>query len=577
MPTQIDPIDDDLHESTKLGCENSPVKVVIVDGFREHEDDSFSSRSSGDFSDLPPTNLALDEFDHEPLSATYQIRMVRLHPSLIPKYQRHLYREQDYTTFYGGVFTHLPAFVYNSVEELISDLTPCEVNKFRSDIVDLLNRSGTHEGMVARILGETRELRLVPLTCRSLDDDSNKEMIPFLAGEDYRAEHLVELVIEKYEHDESVDGREMYHGALYYKTALEDAQNRISMELCGEPLPPDSVCRGDARGTGFVMPELEVPNKIHSIPGIPCVRNYSYSAISGLSTTLPTLSKADQLNNDKVKRAEKIERYTSTLAFADGLIRDNEDVAPESPNEKLLYKGILIRNGVLRSAASFGIDRHIRSRFKQRVIKGILKARARSFEKIDETMGGCKIIRKSGSGDVVSDRTCLLDAVIAILPAFTNTVEVVSSFKMLMPDEGDTSIAVASGALAAHGFGLECVTKTFSKKGGEAFHILQVRDCSLIINLKLTNLEGLSTLHFISYDGNVLYDQDVNCEVEDSDRRSVKRSKQVFRNLYGTDNGYSQWHIIQVWSLVEHPLPQIPTSEITGDEWMCQKMDGLTL
>ncbi len=59
-------------------------------------------------------------------------------------------------------------------------------------------------------------------------------------------------------------------------------------------------------------------------------------------------------------------------------------------------------------------------------------------------MGGCKIILKSGPGDVVSDRTCLLDAVIAILPAFTNTVEVESSFKMLMPDEGDTSIAVAS-------------------------------------------------------------------------------------------------------------------------------------
>ena len=209
MPTQIDSFDDDVHESTKPGCVNSPIKVVTVDGFREHEDDSFSSRSSGDFSDLAPTNLAMDEFDHEPLSATYQIRMIRLHKSLLPEYQRHLYREQDYTTFYGGVFTHLPAFVYNNVEELISALTPCEVNKFRSVIVEHLNWRGTHEGMVARILGETRELRLVPLTCRSLDDDSHKEMIPFLEGESYRAEHLVELVMEKYEHDESVDGREM--------------------------------------------------------------------------------------------------------------------------------------------------------------------------------------------------------------------------------------------------------------------------------------------------------------------------------------------------------------------------------
>ena len=35
----------------------------------------------------------------------------------------------------------------------------------------------------------------------------------------------------------------------------------------------------------LVMPEPGNPNIIHSIPGIPCVRNYKYSAISGLSIT----------------------------------------------------------------------------------------------------------------------------------------------------------------------------------------------------------------------------------------------------------------------------------------------------
>ena len=600
MPFKTTNDEDDIDHLTTpprlVGYIDSTVNVVTRENYRDNDELTASTYSSSDRPCVPPRNLAL-AFEHEPLSATYHVRMVRTPKSFIPFCQQHHYRKHDYTTFYNGLFTHIPALVYNNIEELTSDLTPSENKKWRCGIVSLHERNDAYNGMVARVLGNTPKLSLIPLKCGSMDEEYTEEVLPFFEGECFRGEHLAEITIERYKHHQNDDELDIHHHALYYKTALEDAYNRINMELSGEPIPPDYVCCGTARTTGFVMPELGSQNKTLSMPGggvggcpppdtLPCVRLYSYSAISGLSTTAPVVSKADELKQDPVKMEEQIKRYKHSLACADKLIDDNERaIRGDTAQEELLLRGILIRKGVLQSAESLGIDKRVRSRFKQRVIKGILKSRAKSFKKLMDSNGGCKIIQKSCSDKGSNDRTCLLDAVMAILPPYANSAGVEKSIRLLMPKEGDTSIAVASGALAAHGLGIVNLTSQFvGISGSPAFHILQVRDCLYLLNVKLTNLEGHSTMHFLAYDGTVLHDQDVDCVVEEPDRKTSKRSKKVFRELYSRNNGFSKWQILQVWSLVPQPLPVLSEGPLLCDEQslseealLCKNMNGLSL
>ena len=550
---------------------NHPQIVTRENNNDDHNlnNDSFQGSNCGS---APRRNLAT-EFPREPLPATHHIRMVRAPKEWLPLSQQCLYRDYDYTTFYDGVFTHYPALVYDNIDQLISDLTPKERQLWRSTIMYGRDQSEEFNGMVARFLPSSR-LSMLPMKGTSLEEHS-EDIVPFMAGEDFRAEHLTELSIEKYQRSQpNTDENDIYQHALFYKSALEEAYSRIHLELYDEPLPPGFVCDGIARTTGFVMPELGVQNETLSMPGgdeggdsppetYPCVRLYNHSAISGLSITSPALSQAELLKRDKIKRADKIKSYLRTMAFADTLIGDNQKAKQGTPECDLFIKGIQIRHGVLKSAERLGIDNRggVRSKYKQRAIKGILKARAHALEQELNCDGGCKIIlmpdTKIGLSDskivpsLANERTCLLDAVISILPSSANSAEIEKSIKMLMPKKGDTSIAVAGRALSEHGFKFDNVTSGFiGIKGSAAFHILQVKDCRYILNLKLTNLDGLSTSHFIAYDGAILHDQDVSCEVYDYDRETVKRCKSIFRRLYGKDVGFDTWQITGVWSLI---------------------------
>ena len=70
-----------------------------------------------------------------------------------------------------------------------------------------------------------------------------------------------------------------------------------------------------------------------------------------------------------------------------------------------------------------------------------------------------------------------------------------------------------SGVLAKYGMKLECVNDEYRKKGGMEFCLLHEKECSLVVNFKLTNHEGDCWRHFVAWDGNVIYDYPKNCKV----------------------------------------------------------------
>ena len=79
---------------------------------------------------------------------------------------------------------------------------------------------------------------------------------------------------------------------------------------------------------------------------------------------------------------------------------------------------------------------------------------------------------------------------------------------------------------------LERVTDEYRKKGGMEYFLLQEKECSLIINVKLANHEGDCWRHFLGWDGNVIYDSSEDCKVNVNSDRTPEGSKAVFEKLF---------------------------------------------
>jgi hypothetical protein len=148
-----------------------------------------------------------------------------------------------------------------------------------------------------------------------------------------------------------------------------------------------------------------------------------------------------------------------------------------------------------------------------------------------------------------NNRTCLLDAIIALLPSNENKQVLCSELGSSMPRSGDTAISCANEALKGHGMILRVVSKEYHKKGGAAFHLMQELQCRLVINIKLTNRKKEVMSHFISWDGMTLYDQPQMSIVNNTyDRAHEKGSKNVFEKLYKKTD-FLSWQITGIYRL----------------------------
>jgi hypothetical protein len=153
-------------------------------------------------------------------------------------------------------------------------------------------------------------------------------------------------------------------------------------------------------------------------------------------------------------------------------------------------------------------------------------------------------------GGVKNDRTCLMDAIRAIVPPEKDKEKVYGAMISAMASFGDTKISAIEPALADNGLMLDRVSRIYNQKGGYPFHLLQEHQCRLLINIKLINMEGAMMSHFVAWDGKTIHDHPISSVVggNSTDRADFTGSKAVFNKLY---RKFKSWQITNVYRLAE--------------------------
>jgi hypothetical protein len=133
-----------------------------------------------------------------------------------------------------------------------------------------------------------------------------------------------------------------------------------------------------------------------------------------------------------------------------------------------------------------------------------------------------------------------------------------------MPPEGDTTVASANIALARHGLKLQSVYGLFRKKDGVPFNLMKLRQCRLVLHLKLVTLQGKQAFHSIAWDGQTVWDGKECVKVNaTTDRRTAQAAITVFNHLYHHKR-FKSWHIDNVFELVDKETP--PFRNLDGSE-----------
>ena len=117
-----------------------------------------------------------------------------------------------------------------------------------------------------------------------------------------------------------------------------------------------------------------------------------------------------------------------------------------------------------------------------------------------------------------------MDSIVSLLGAESKEL-VRSSITQQMPVEGDTSISEIVSALASHRLRLLRVNGEYIRKGGAPFHILQRRECKLIVKIKLVHIDGEASNHFVAWDGLDIYDEPFLCKITRNDRKDAKKAR----------------------------------------------------
>jgi hypothetical protein len=167
--------------------------------------------------------------------------------------------------------------------------------------------------------------------------------------------------------------------------------------------------------------------------------------------------------------------------------------------------------------------------------------------------GGARLVLNKNAmtnGQNRNERTCLPDAVSVLVPAHQKELAHAAMIAA-MPEVGDTAVGDVNKALDPHGMTLVPVSEQYLKKGGAPFHLLQERDCKLVVNAKLTDPEGDTISHFVAWDGQYITDPHyrLRSKVNDTtDRTDKEKSKLAFAKLFPSTE-FASWQITSVYQL----------------------------
>ena len=82
-----------------------------------------------------------------------------------------------------------------------------------------------------------------------------------------------------------------------------------------------------------------------------------------------------------------------------------------------------------------------------------------------------------------------------------------------------------------------------------AYHLLNKKNCKLIVNMRLTDLKGNIISHFLAWNGKVVIVHPNSSKVNDTtDRKNPEKSKLAFSKLF-PGRMCSSWRITSVYQL----------------------------
>jgi hypothetical protein len=164
----------------------------------------------------------------------------------------------------------------------------------------------------------------------------------------------------------------------------------------------------------------------------------------------------------------------------------------------------------------------------------------------DFQKGECRMARKPDS--MISQRTCLPDAIRSLLGATMDTATIYSSMVSCIPSDRYCTSGDMKEALKPHRIQIQNVTRKYRKKGGYLFHLFQETECQLIITVHLVNHEDIHSFHCVSWNGNTIEDQDFSCAVNDSSDKQIHGSKEVLQKMFVKDE-YKEVQITRVFEI----------------------------
>ena len=110
------------------------------------------------------------------------------------------------------------------------------------------------------------------------------------------------------------------------------------------------------------------------------------------------------------------------------------------------------------------------------------------------------------------------------------------------------------------------VTHIYNKRGGMPYHLLQERQCNLVIRIKLSNLKHQTVYHSVGWDGSIIHDHPKMCIVNQTrDRQYWDSCNAVFDKIYPRKY-FSSWQISTVYKL--RLWNRIHPEELERSKWV---------
>ena len=467
-----------------------------------------------------------------------RLKMVPLPPHLLPRG----YDVVDSIVTGPGSFTtrHWPGLLYESLGELRNHLTEGEQRGLDEELLSGPTQDQDQNTIVACLI---RSQGTDPRTFTAFDG-GRTPMSLFLGS---RAFPVIFLRQQGATHEQNLNSQEYIDYELW--ESCHGAINDVIAATHTGRISKNSPIYDHIIGLRLAM---TVATRVHESPQI--VTNSSRGIIADNHDDEQSLA----LSN--IAPRSLIPEFEAAGVHDHNSVQDNNDDAVEAET---------YIDGTRRCGLETPMGTHRSSSLHPRRRRG-----KRERMKLIKSAGSRLVLNKnvqvSGGRNT---RTCILDAVLSIVPQDDKRDSIRDALLASMPVHGDTSISTMNDVLANFQWQIVPAGNYNQGRGGLAYKLLQERRCMLLIYARLITHSGEDAMHVVGWDGNTIHDWPMKMEVNNlRDRINERSCREVFSKLW---REFADWRIHYVYMLA--PLPAgkcIPSWSVSGKVYIPSKCSG---